>query len=51
MGTTIDDAIGECFDKVTKLLNLEYPGGPLIEKLSLNGNSSSEFNNQLNFLN
>ena len=35
IGETIDDAIGECFDKVAKLLELEYPGGPAIEKLSL----------------
>tara|TARA_Y100000741_G_scaffold191613_1_gene145884 strand:+ start:3090 stop:4100 length:1011 start_codon:yes stop_codon:yes gene_type:complete len=35
IGETVDDAIGECFDKVAKLLKLEYPGGPIIEKLSL----------------
>jgi len=32
MGTTIDDAVGEAFDKTARLLNLPYPGGPLIEK-------------------
>jgi len=32
LGSTRDDAAGECFDKVAKLLNLGYPGGPAIEK-------------------
>lgn len=32
LGTTIDDAAGEAFDKVAKMLNLGYPGGPMIEK-------------------
>jgi N6-L-threonylcarbamoyladenine synthase len=36
-GTTIDDAIGEAFDKTAKLLNLPYPGGPAIEALARNG--------------
>ncbi len=31
LGTTIDDALGECFDKVAKILGLGYPGGPLVE--------------------
>jgi N6-L-threonylcarbamoyladenine synthase len=35
IGTTIDDAIGECFDKVASILDLPYPGGPEIEKLAL----------------
>lgn len=34
IGQTIDDAIGEAFDKVAKILNLPYPGGPEIEKLA-----------------
>lgn len=38
LGTTRDDATGECFDKVAKLLGLEYPGGPKISKLAENGN-------------
>lgn len=38
LGTTVDDAIGEAFDKVAILLNLPYPGGPEIEKLALEGN-------------
>jgi N6-L-threonylcarbamoyladenine synthase len=37
-GTTIDDAIGEAFDKSAKLLGLEYPGGPAIEQLARDGN-------------
>jgi len=37
-GTTIDDAIGEAFDKSAKLLGLGYPGGPAIERLAREGN-------------
>ena len=36
-GTTIDDALGEAFDKVAKLLGLPYPGGPEVEKLAAIG--------------
>jgi N6-L-threonylcarbamoyladenine synthase len=36
-GTTIDDALGEAFDKVAKLLGLDYPGGPEVEKLAAIG--------------
>jgi N6-L-threonylcarbamoyladenine synthase len=38
IGTTIDDAAGEAFDKSAKILNLPYPGGPPIDKYSKNGN-------------
>ncbi|MFG5118814.1 tRNA (adenosine(37)-N6)-threonylcarbamoyltransferase complex transferase subunit TsaD [Methylorubrum sp. POS3] len=38
LGTTIDDAIGEAFDKVAKLLGLAYPGGPEVERLAETGN-------------
>ncbi|MDD3287888.1 MAG: tRNA (adenosine(37)-N6)-threonylcarbamoyltransferase complex transferase subunit TsaD [Alphaproteobacteria bacterium] len=38
LGTTIDDAAGECFDKSAKLLGLGYPGGPALERAALNGN-------------
>lgn len=38
IGQTVDDAIGEAFDKVAKLLGLPYPGGPEIEKLAHSGN-------------
>lgn len=37
IGQTVDDAIGEAFDKVAKMLALPYPGGPQIEKLALSG--------------
>jgi len=39
IGTTVDDAIGEAFDKVGSFLDLPYPGGPHIEKLAKEGNS------------
>ncbi len=38
LGETIDDAVGEAFDKSAKLLGLPYPGGPLIDKHAQNGN-------------
>jgi N6-L-threonylcarbamoyladenine synthase len=38
LGGTIDDAVGECFDKSAKLLGLGYPGGPLLEQAARNGN-------------
>ena len=38
IGTTIDDALGEAFDKTAKLLGLGFPGGPKIENFALNGN-------------
>ena len=41
LGQSQDDAVGEAFDKVGKLLGLPYPGGPHIEKLSLKGNAKS----------
>jgi tRNA N6-adenosine threonylcarbamoyltransferase len=37
LGTTIDDAIGEAFDKVSKMIGLGYPGGPLIQKHATDG--------------
>ncbi len=37
LGETRDDAVGECFDKVARLLKLPYPGGPEIEKLAKKG--------------
>ncbi len=37
-GTTIDDALGEAFDKTAKLLGLPYPGGPAVERAALAGN-------------
>lgn len=41
LGRTRDDAAGEAFDKVAKILNLGYPGGPVIDKLSQEGNEAA----------
>jgi N6-L-threonylcarbamoyladenine synthase len=41
LGQTRDDAAGEAFDKVAKLFNLGYPGGPIIDELSRTGNSKA----------
>ena len=38
LGTTIDDALGEAFDKTAKLLGIEFPGGPKLEKFAQKGN-------------
>src|SRR5262245_54848800 len=38
LGTTVDDALGEAFDKVAKVLGLAYPGGPLVEREAVQGN-------------
>ncbi|MFL5336565.1 MAG: tRNA (adenosine(37)-N6)-threonylcarbamoyltransferase complex transferase subunit TsaD, partial [Geminicoccaceae bacterium] len=38
LGTTIDDALGEAFDKVAKMLGLGYPGGPAVERVARDGN-------------
>ena len=40
LGSTLDDAVGEAFDKVAKVLRLEYPGGPNIEKLAKLGQNN-----------
>src|SRR6516225_11015414 len=37
IGRTVDDAVGEAFDKIAKLLGLGYPGGPVIEKHAVKG--------------
>ncbi len=55
LGQTQDDACGEAFDKVAKILGLGYPGGPVIDKLSRKGNpvkikfNCSDTKNPLNF--
>lgn len=41
LATTIDDALGEAFDKTAKILGLGYPGGPKVEKLALDGDASA----------
>jgi N6-L-threonylcarbamoyladenine synthase len=40
LGTTIDDAVGECFDKAAKLLGIEFPGGPKIEEFAKKGDKN-----------
>ena len=40
LGTTIDDALGEAFDKTAKLLGIEFPGGPIIEKWAKKGDEN-----------
>jgi N6-L-threonylcarbamoyladenine synthase len=41
LATTIDDAVGEAFDKAAKLLGLDYPGGPALEALAAEGDASA----------
>jgi N6-L-threonylcarbamoyladenine synthase len=40
LGTTVDDAIGEAFDKTAKLLGLAYPGGPEVERMAASGDAN-----------
>ena len=40
LGSTVDDAAGECFDKVAKLIGLPYPGGPEMDRLAERGNAA-----------
>lgn len=40
LGQTLDDAIGECYDKVARILSLPYPGGPNVEKYAQNGKTT-----------
>ena len=55
LGTTVDDAVGEAFDKVARVLSLPYPGGPEIDKLACHGENTYKFRvskslkNSLNF--
>ena len=44
VGTTVDDSVGECFDKVARVLGLSYPGGPNIDKLAKQGQNCVKFN-------
>ncbi len=41
LATTIDDALGEAFDKTAKILGLSYPGGPAVERLALEGDTKA----------
>ncbi len=45
LGKTLDDAIGEAFDKVARVLGLKYPGGPNVEKLALDGKNTYKLGN------
>lgn len=54
LGTTLDDAIGECFDKAARVLGLPYPGGPNVEKYAKLGEHTYDLpipmnNDELNF--
>lgn len=54
LGSTLDDAIGEVYDKVAKVLDLPYPGGPQIDKLAVEGQATYDLpipmnNSDLNF--
>ncbi len=41
LGSTIDDAVGEAYDKVAAILNLGYPGGPILDRLAADGNPAA----------
>lgn len=41
LGSTLDDAAGECFDKAAKLMGLPYPGGPELDRLAVEGNAAA----------
>ncbi len=40
IGYTVDDAVGECFDKVAKMIGLPYPGGPVIDQMAKEGDEN-----------
>ena len=48
IGGTLDDAVGECYDKVAKVIGLEYPGGPKVDKLAHIGNDTYDLPYPLN---
>ncbi len=48
IGSTLDDAVGECYDKVAKVIGLEYPGGPKIDKLAKLGSDTYDLPYPLN---
>lgn len=43
IGTTVDDSVGEAYDKVARMLGLGYPGGPVIDRLAVGGNPTVRF--------
>lgn len=48
LGGTLDDAIGECYDKVARVIDIPYPGGPQIDKLALLGKNTYQLPTPLN---
>ncbi len=48
LGGTLDDAVGECYDKVARVIDLGYPGGPLIDQLAKQGRPTYELPSPLN---
>lgn len=48
IGSTLDDAVGEVFDKVARVMGLPYPGGPMIDKLALEGEDTYDLPLPLN---
>ena len=48
LGGTLDDAVGECYDKVARLIGVGYPGGPIIDKMAKLGNPTYELPMPLN---
>lgn len=48
VGQTLDDAVGECFDKVARILDMPYPGGPNVEKLASEGKDTYKMPELLN---
>ena len=48
IGSTLDDAVGEAYDKVAKVIGLEYPGGPKVDKLAFSGKDTYDLPLPLN---
>jgi len=48
LGATLDDAVGECYDKVARIVNVPYPGGPTIDKWAMEGSHSYDLPLPLN---
>lgn len=48
LGGTLDDAVGEAYDKVARVINVPYPGGPLVDKLALEGEDTYDLPLPLN---
>ncbi len=48
LGSTLDDAIGECYDKIARVLGLKYPGGPNIDRLAKQGKPTYAFPKPVN---